>query len=250
MPPAMPPSPAWMALAKQMRATNSPQSDSCINSLLMSPQQLPSSCKKSSMSQPTRSQDSRRVGGQVFYCKQNEEGSSNKSNKSSDSSSDCRTESSEFEVSTTTRTSSRGLWGKDQFPEGIKAHACWDYHNIQAAQNWACPCLDRHNCIGIDRIKLTPLLIHRKETQCNIGSNARDAVRLKLGQHYNKESKSFTRSFVVGHLNDCCAASAGLADGHSWSTWSRARADLRLNKVFHAGRSTRREAVHALKLYV
>lgn len=88
----------------------------------------------------------------------------------------------------------------------------------------------------MDRIKPADLIIHRKEYITKTAGNWRDAVRREMEQHYNSQTRSFSRSFVVGHLNDCCAASKGLADGYSWGTWSRARADLRLNRCYHDGR--------------
>jgi hypothetical protein len=134
-------------------------------------------------------------------------------------------------------SSSSKLWGPAQYPEGTKsAHACWDWANIQAAQAWSCPCPDRENCIGARRLRPEELLIHRKEYLTTLRSNKRDAARLLLAEHYNADTRACSRSFVVGRLNDCCAASRGLADGNSWSTWSRARADLRMEKPLHAGR--------------
>ena len=137
--------------------------------------------------------------------------------------------------------SSGKLWGPAQFPEGTRGHAEWDWHNIKAAQEWSCPCKDRRNCIGPERIRTEDLLVHRKEAQTQLSANRRDTVRSKLGGHYNKSTKSFTRSFVVGCLNDCCAASCGLADGFTWSTWAKGRADLRKDKPLHAGRTARKQ---------
>lgn len=136
------------------------------------------------------------------------------------------------------------LWTTDQFPEGNKGHACWDFANIIAAQEWSCPCTDRRNCIGHERLKREALLIHRKEFQTAYAPHhggLRDCTRDLLAEHYCKHTKKFSRSFVVAGLNDCCAASRGLADGLSFVTWSRARADLRLDKPRHAGRVKKRE---------
>ena len=133
------------------------------------------------------------------------------------------------------------LWGPNQFPEGMTGAYCWDWLNIQAAQAWECPCADVRNCIGADRIRPEALLIHRKEVITKMRINKRDTLRLQLGEHYSKTDRCFSRSFVVGGLNDCCAASSGLAAGISWSTWSRARADLTRDKPMHAGRSKEKE---------
>jgi hypothetical protein len=54
-----------------------------------------------------------------------------------------------------------------------------------------------------------------------------------------------SRSFVVGGLNDCCAASKGLADGLSFSQWSRARADLHQNRPRHAGRCKQKSDIES-----
>ena len=55
-------------------------------------------------------------------------------------------------------------------------------------------------------------------------------------EHYDQESRSFTRSFVVGTLGDCCAASAGLAKGISFDTFSKSRADVTKGRPLHIGR--------------
>ena len=144
-----------------------------------------------------------------------------------------------------TSTGSGKLWGPEQFPEGTKGPYCWDWSNIQAAQAWECPCEDRPNCIGAERIRPEELLIHRKEICTTLRMNRRDTLRNRLGEHYSTTQRSFSRSFVVGGMHDCCAASSGLAAGVSWSTWSRARADLRKDKPLHAGRSKEREVVES-----
>lgn len=136
------------------------------------------------------------------------------------------------------------LWTNRQFPEGYKGHARWDLANITAAQAWSCPCKDRRNCIGEERISPIALAIHRKEFQTRLSSkqgDMRDSTRESLAQHYSAITGQFSRSFVVGELNDCCAASRGLADGLSWNTWSKARTDLRKNRPLHKGRCKARE---------
>lgn len=136
------------------------------------------------------------------------------------------------------------LWSADQFPEGTRNHACWDWSNICAAQQWSCPCADRRNCIGEERLKPEALLIHRKEFQTSVApfrGGLRDCTRQVLEEHYCKESQTFSRSFVVAGLNDCCAASKGLADGLAFVTWARARCDVRKARPYHAGRMTKRK---------
>ena len=63
------------------------------------------------------------------------------------------------------------LCGPAQFPEGNGSNACWDWGNILAAQKWCCPCTDRKNCIGMDRLKPEELLLHRKEYQTTRSAN-------------------------------------------------------------------------------
>jgi hypothetical protein len=48
-----------------------------------------------------------------------------------------------------------------------------------------------------------------------------------MKQHYSVETSKMSRSFVVGKLNDCCAASFGLAAGLSFGTFARARSDVK-----------------------
>jgi hypothetical protein len=64
------------------------------------------------------------------------------------------------------------LWGSEQFPEGSgTTYACWDWANIMAAQEWVCPCKDRRNCIGRERLRPEDLLLHRKEYQTTRPTN-------------------------------------------------------------------------------
>jgi hypothetical protein len=145
------------------------------------------------------------------------------------------------QVNQKTTSSTGKLWSAKQFPEGTKGHACWDWANIKAAQAWECPCTDRRNCIGAERIRPEDLLVHRKQRQTTATVNSRDAARLSLAEHFSSLTKSFSRSFVVGHLNDCCAASAGLANGHSWASWARSRSDCTKDRPLHAGRCKLRQ---------
>ena len=121
------------------------------------------------------------------------------------------------------------LWTKAQFPEGITGAANYDIANLTAAQDWTCPCSDRRNCIGVGRLDVVQLYQHRKDfqTTCASSGGKRDTARASMAGHYNSASRTMSRSFVVGPLNDCCAASAGLASGLSFHTFERARSDLR-----------------------
>ena len=127
------------------------------------------------------------------------------------------------------------LWTKAQFPEGVRPmQANWDLANLTAAQEWNCPCTDRRNCIGAERgVTVLQLYDHRKQflTTCNTRGGMRNAFRSDLQPHYSSASCAFSRSFVVGPLNDCCAASAGLAAGSSVQTYFNAYADVRKNRT-------------------
>jgi hypothetical protein len=118
------------------------------------------------------------------------------------------------------------------------AGACCDLGNLTAAQEWVCPCSDRRNCIGAERLNVLELYEHRKKFQgCHrSGGGLRDAMRDKMADHYSVESRSLSRSFVVGPLNDCCPASAGLAAGLNFASWAEARADLKKGRPKKAGR--------------
>ena len=139
----------------------------------------------------------------------------------------------------TSNTKANGkLWSKAQFPEGNGAKCC-DMANLVAAQAWICPCLDRVNCIGQERLpNIFDLYEHRKKFQsCNrAGGGMRDGMRDLMANHYSSADKSLSRSFVVGPLNDCCAASAGLAVGLNFGSWAQSRADLRKERPKAAGR--------------
>ena len=126
------------------------------------------------------------------------------------------------------------LWTNAEFPEGVTPHSCsWDMANLLAAQNWTCPCSDRRNCIGAERgLTVLQLYDHRKGflTTCNSTGGKRDTIVSEMRGHFSTGTGSFSRSFVVGPLNDCCAASAGLAKGLSFQTFANARADVRKNR--------------------
>eukprot|EP00965_Chrysotila_dentata_P158924 5249754-Pleurochrysis_carterae.AAC.1 len=57
---------------------------------------------------------------------------------------------------------------------------------------------------------------HRKKFRTEAKSDPRksgyrDSFRRLLTQHYSQATRAFSRSFVIGPCNDCCAAAAGLA---------------------------------------
>ena len=117
---------------------------------------------------------------------------------------------------------------RQQFPEGADGPANWDLSNLTAAQAWECPCLDRRNCIGSERIPLLHLYEHRKlfRTTAKGSGGFRDTARKEMEERYDVSNRTFTRSFKVGEVVDCCAASAGLAKGLSFGTFASARADV------------------------
>ena len=116
-------------------------------------------------------------------------------------------------------------WSKAQFPAGSDGISNLEMSNLVAAQEWSCPCPDRDNCIGDDRLKLLDLYEHRKKWRARAHSKGgfRDAISIDMRSHYDKSTSQFTRSFVVGPLGDCCAASAGLACGLSIQTFNSLR---------------------------
>jgi hypothetical protein len=50
-------------------------------------------------------------------------------------------------------------------------------------------------------------------------------------EHYSKETRSFSKSFVVGKKNDVSLKAYALAAGSSNTTFERARADVRKSRV-------------------
>jgi hypothetical protein len=131
------------------------------------------------------------------------------------------------------------LWTKAHFPEGTNGPANWDMENLKAAQQWECPCKDRRSCIGFERLGLFDLYEYRKlfrTTASSLHGGFRDGSRKDLEAHYDRQSGLFTRSFVVGSIGDCCAASAGLAKGISFATFADSRADVTKQREWHAGR--------------
>lgn len=139
------------------------------------------------------------------------------------------------------------LWSKAQFPEGTIGASNYDLANLEEAQKWKCPCLDRQNCIGPERTSLLELYEHRKafRTTAHVHGGYRDACRKLMEERFDKSSKSFIRAFKVGSLVDCCAASAGLANGVSFATWANARADAKQSRPLHNGRRESRAKVES-----
>eukprot|EP00965_Chrysotila_dentata_P262409 6214561-Pleurochrysis_carterae.AAC.1 len=140
------------------------------------------------------------------------------------------------------------LWTKAEFPEGMKGPANYDMMNLLAAMNWKCPCQDRGSCLSADRVTVVDLYEHRKAFRTEaVRSHGgfRDKFRVILQAHYSTEARSFSRSFVVGKKNDCCAAAAGLAAGLSFATFATARADCTLNRPLHGGRTDTRDKLES-----
>lgn len=138
------------------------------------------------------------------------------------------------------------LWTNAQFPEGTSpVSSNWDMANLSAAQDWTCPCLDRRNCIGAER-DLTVLQLYELRkgflTTCSGTGGKRYSLASEMRRHYSTATHSFSRSFVVGPLNDCCVASASLAMGVSFQTFANARADVRKNRklMTRGGRKRKR----------
>lgn len=94
----------------------------------------------------------------------------------------------------------RKLWSRVQFPEGTTGHKNWDLANLSAAQDWTCPCPDRRNCIGSERLhNILDLYEHRKQFRSTAHTRGgyRDACRQDLQQRYEIATKSFIRAFKV-----------------------------------------------------
>ena len=146
------------------------------------------------------------------------------------------------------------LWGRTEFPEGLKAASNYELANILAAQAWTCPCPDRVNCLGRDRVSLFELYEHRKNFQTKTApanGGLRDALRKELDQHLDRQTGKHARSFKVGGVVDCCAASAGLASGAAFATWSRSRADSRKDRPLRKGRvQVQRTALSAQRAHL
>ena len=112
--------------------------------------------------------------------------------------------------------------------------ANWDMANLEAAQAWEYPCTDRFRCIGKDCIpNIFDLYEHHKKIRTQHApahGGQRDASRLDswtfMSAHYDVKSKTLTRSFKVGPVGDCCAASDGLAKGMSFVRLGQARARI------------------------
>ena len=137
------------------------------------------------------------------------------------------------------RNSGGKLWGTELFPSGVHGAANWDLANLAAAQKWECPCKDRTSCISAERMpNVLELYEYRKTFQLTAHKDGglRDGCRKELDSRRDPTTNSFTRSFKVGNLVDCCASSAALAKGVSFGTYSDARSDSRKERAHHDGR--------------
>eukprot|EP00965_Chrysotila_dentata_P261906 6214404-Pleurochrysis_carterae.AAC.2 len=135
------------------------------------------------------------------------------------------------------------LWSKEgQFPTGMEGcknyMICGTYSPLSS---------------GTDSLDITLLYDHRREFQqnCSRQGGKRDAMRDILEAHYSKETMSFTRSFVIGGKNDCCAASMGLANGLSVATYYLSVTDCRQARGRHASRvKVHDKLVHASRTHL
>ena len=141
------------------------------------------------------------------------------------------------------RTAKLKPYASAQFPDGYHPGFVCSMDNLKAAQDWSCPCHDRRNCIGQERIDIFKLYEFRKAFKgAHNNASLRDAMRAELQAHYDEAGGGFTRSFVVAGRGDCCATSAGLARGMSFGTFSSARADVTHGRDWHAERRAKRKA--------
>ena len=87
---------------------------------------------------------------------------------------------------------------------------------------------------------------HPSTRTCSIHS-LRDKDRTVLSAHdYDKNTSSFTRSFIVVLVREQiehCAAAAGLSWGLSFGTWANARADVRKDAPLAVARRAKRKVV-------
>ena len=137
------------------------------------------------------------------------------------------------------------LWTSDVFPAGVYGAANWETANLNAVlEEWRCPCPDR-NCLTKERLGSEAVIIlyeHRKRFRTvdakKFGRGGlRDAWRSELERHWDEQTASYSRSFRIGPVGDCCVASSALAKGLSFNTHSNARGDVRFGRPWHAGRA-------------
>ena len=154
--------------------------------------------------------------------------------------------SSEDEERLDQQTIGGQLWGPELFLAGYSTPAVWEICNLQAAQQWQCPCSKGSggttSCLDSSRIHVVQLYDFRKAFHSRAGRNLRDTMRDDLELHYDARAESFSKGFRVGPCADCCAPAFGLACGLSFTTFARARADVTLGRPRRAERR-RRKAV-------
>eukprot|EP00965_Chrysotila_dentata_P217156 6189817-Pleurochrysis_carterae.AAC.1 len=127
------------------------------------------------------------------------------------------------------------LWCNELFPRGSDGANNYEMENLLAVQSyWKCTCRDRDSCLSPDRVNIIELYRYRMAFQTEAKHDEtyrgfRDSFRRKIEEHYSSETKSFSRSFVIGSRNDCCIVAAGLASGLSFQTFAASRADCTRN---------------------
>ena len=156
--------------------------------------------------------------------------------------------SSEDEVRTDQQAIGGQLWGSELFLAGYSAPAVWEVCNLEATQQWRCPCSKgaggTNSCLDASRIDVVKLYEFRKAFHSRAGRNLRDTMRDDLERHYDARDKSFSKGFRVGPCADCCAPAYGLACGLSFTTFARARADVTLGRPRRAERRQRKTIEH------
>lgn len=171
-------------------------------------------------------------------CSSSEDSDSDMESASECSGDDVGVDATSYATPSVTNPLAGKLWTKVQFPEGTDGPSNWDLANLAAAQEWDCPCVDCRNCIGSERIPLLHLYEYRKKFRTTAKSSGgfRDAARSEMEVRYDASQNIFMRSFKVGEVVDCCAASAGLAKGLSFGTFASARADVTKKRPKSEGR--------------
>ena len=174
-------------------------------------------------------------------CSSSEDSDSDMESASECSGDDVGVDATSYATPSVTNPLAGKLWTKVQFPEGTDGPSNWDLANLAAAQEWDCPCVDCRNCIGSERIPLLHLYEYRKKFRTTAKSSGgfRDAARSEMEVRYDASQNIFMRSFKVGEVVDCCAASAGLAKGLSFGTFASARADVTKKRPKSEGRRVR-----------
>lgn len=140
----------------------------------------------------------------------------------------------------------RRLWDASVvYPMGVSNWA--DAKNCRAALHYDCPCGRQCLSTAGDVINIYE---HRRKIRAlaeqKSSGGFRDTIRRLLSEHFDAQTSTFTRSFVVGKCGHACEYAFAIGSSCSEVTFVRARTDVVQNRGWHDERLTVKHAAQSI----